>query len=95
MSNQMNKGDVVAAVALRAGVSQSDAAKCVDGLLELACDELAAGNSINLTGYMKISTVDRPARTGRNPQTGEPVDIAASTGVKIQPGAKLKAAAKG
>ncbi len=91
----MNKRDVVNAVAVRAGVSQGDAAKCIDSLLELACDEVAAGNSINLTGYMKISTVNRPARTGRNPQTGEAVSIAASTGVKIQAGAKLKAAAKG
>ena len=91
----MNKRDVVAAVALRAGVSQSDAAKCVDALLELACDEVAAGRDINLTGYLKISTVQRAARTGRNPQTGEAVDVPASTGVKLQAGARLKAAAKG
>ncbi len=91
----MNKRDVVSAVAVRAGVAQGDAAKVIDSLLELTCAELAAGNSINLTGYMKISTVDRPARTGRNPQTGEAVAIAASTGVKIQAGARLKEAAKG
>ncbi|MXW99087.1 MAG: hypothetical protein F4Y05_04025 [Acidimicrobiaceae bacterium] len=91
----MNKRDVVAAVALRAGVSQADAAKCIDGLLELACDELAAGGEINLTGYMKISTVQRAARTGRNPQTGEAVAVPASTGVKIQAGARLKSAARG
>ncbi len=91
----MNKRDVVAAVALRAGVSQSDAAKCIDGLMELACDELASGGDINLAGYLKISTVQRSARKGRNPQTGEAVDIPASTGVKLQAGAKLKAAARG
>jgi DNA-binding protein HU-beta len=91
----MNKRDVVAAVALRAGVSQTDAAKCIDGLMELACDELAAGGEINLTGYMKISTVQRAARTGRNPQTGEAVAVPAATGVKIQAGARLKAAARG
>ncbi|MDE0160954.1 MAG: HU family DNA-binding protein [Acidimicrobiaceae bacterium] len=91
----MNKRDVVAAVALRAGVSQTDAAKCIDGLMELACDELAAGGEVNLTGYMRISTVQRAARTARNPQTGEAVPVPASTGVKIQPGARLKAAARG
>lgn len=91
----MNKRDVVGAVALRAGMSQGDAARCIDALLELACDTVAAGGEINLTGYMKISTVQRAARTGRNPQTGEAVDVPASTGVKIQPGARLKAAAKG
>lgn len=91
----MNKRDVVAGVALRAGVSQTDAAKCIDALLELACDELAAGGDVNLAGYLKISTVRRAARTGRNPRTGESVPIPASTGVKIQPGARLKAAARG
>ena len=91
----MNKRDVVGAVALRASMSQADAAKCIDALLELACDEVARGGEINLTGYMKISTVQRAARTGRNPQTGEPVPVPASTGVKIQPGTRLKSAARG
>ena len=91
----MNKRDVVGAVALRAGFSQADAAKCIDALCDLACDQVAAGGEINLTGYMKISTVQRAARTGRNPQTGESVDVPASTGVKIQPGARLKSAARG
>ena len=91
----MNKREAIGAVALRAGVSQADAAKCIDALLELACDTVAAGDEINLTGYLKISTVQRPARTGRNPQTGESVAVAASTGVKIQAGARLKAAARG
>ena len=91
----MNKRDVVAEVAVRAGMSQADAAKCIDALLELACDQVAAGGDVNLTGYLKISTVQRAARTGRNPQTGESVNIPASTGVKVQPGARLKAAAKG
>lgn len=91
----MNKRDVVGAVALRAGMAQADAARCIDALLELACDTVAAGGEINLTGYMKISTVQRAARMGRNPQTGESVAVPASTGVKIQPGARLKAAARG
>ena len=91
----MNKRDVVGAVSLRAGVSQADAAKCIDALLELACDQVAAGGELNLSGYMKISTVQRAARMGRNPQTGESVPIQASTGVKIQPGARLKSAARG
>lgn len=90
----MNKAEVVGAIAERAGVTQSDAGKCLDALLELMCDEVSGGREVNLTGYMKVSTVQRSARTGRNPQTGETVQIAASTGVKIQPGARLKAAAK-
>ena len=69
--------------------------RCIDALLELACDEVANGGEINLTGYMKISTVQRAARMGRNPQTGESVSVPASTGVKIQAGARLKSAARG
>ena len=91
----MNKADVVVAVADRAGVSQQEARRCLDALLGLVCDQVAAGGEVNLTGYMRISAVTRQARTGRNLQTGEPVEVPARRGVKIQAGSKLKAAAKG
>ena len=91
----MNKAEAVVTVAARAGVSQRVASDCIDALLDIMCEQLAAGGEMNLTGYMKVSTVARAARLGRNPQTGEAVPIAASTGVKIQPGTRLKAAARG
>ncbi len=91
----MNKADVVAAVADRAGVTQQDARKCIDALLSVVCDQVAAGGEVNLTGHMRISTVQRRARTGRNLHTGEPVVVPARNGVKIQAGSRLKAAAQG
>ena len=91
----MNKADVVAAVAERADVSQHDARRCVDALLGLVCDQVANGGEVNLTGYMKIASVKRQPRTGRNLRTGETVTVPARTGVKIQAGSKLKAAARG
>ncbi len=89
----MNKTDVIVAVADRADVTQQDARKCVDALLDILCDQVAAGDEVNLTGYLKVSTVERQARTGRNPRTGEPTEVPARTAVKVQVGAKLKAAA--
>ena len=53
----MNRADVVVAVAERAGVSQQEARRCLDALLGLVCDQVAAGGEVNLTGYLKISTV--------------------------------------
>ena len=91
----MNKADVIVAVAERAGVSQYDARRCVDALLGLLCDQVAEGGEVNLTGYMKIAPVKRQPRTGRNLRTGETVAVPARTGVKIQAGSKLKAAAQG
>ena len=91
----MNRADVVVAVAERAGVSQQEARRCLDALLGLVCDQVAAGGEVNLTGYLKISTVTRQARTGRNLHTGEAVAVPARRGVKLQAGSKLKAAAAG
>ncbi len=91
----MNKAEVVVAVADRAGVSQQEARRCLDALLGLVCDQVAAGGEVNLAGYMKISAVDRRARTGRNLKTGEAVPVPARRGVKFQAGSKLKAAAAG
>ena len=89
----MNRADVVVAVADRAGVSQQEARRCLDALMELVCEQVAAGGEVNLTGYMKISTVTRKARSGRNLHTGETIQVPARRGVKLQAGSKLKAAA--
>ena len=57
--------------------------------------QLAAGNEVKFTGFGKFSTVARPAREGRNPQTGESMQIAAKTAAKFSPGAELKKAVNG
>jgi len=91
----MNKGDLVVEMAARSGVTQRDARQCLDAFLAIVCEQVADGGDVNVTGYMKFSRVERKARMGRNPRTGEPVSVPATKSVKIQPGAKLKAAAKG
>ena len=90
----MKKSELVNAMALRAGVSQADAERCLGAFLDTVCSEISGGGEVNVPGYMKISPVERAARTGRNPRTGEPVAVPASRGVKIQAGSKLKEAAK-
>lgn len=91
----MKKRELVNAMALRAGVSQADAERCLEAFLSTVCSEVAEGNEVNVTGYMKFSSVQRAARTGRNPRTGETIAVPASRAVKITAGAKLKDAVKG
>ena len=92
---QMNKSELVVAIADRSGVTQQQARGCLDAFLEIVCEEVSAGREVNVTGYMKFSQVKRKARMGRNPRTGELVPVPATTAVKFQPGTRLKAAGRG
>ena len=56
---------------------------------------LAKGDKLTIPGYLTVDRVARKARTARNPQTGAPIEIAATNAVKLSAGSKLKAAAKG
>ena len=91
----MNKGELIAAMADQSGVSQGQAGDCLDAFFDIVCNQVATGGEVNVTGYIKFAQVDRAARMGRNPQTGEAIHVPASKAVKIQAGSKLKAAAKG
>jgi DNA-binding protein HU-beta len=64
-------------------------------MIEEITAQLAAGNEVKFTGFEKFSTVARPARIGRSPQTGESIQIAAKTAAKFSPGAELKKAVNG
>ena len=88
----MNKSEFVAAIAKRSGSTQSDAAAFLDAALEEIQSTLAGGGEVAITGFGKFSTSKRAARTGRNPQTGEAIKIAAATLPKFSAGAVLKAA---
>ena len=90
----MNKGELVAAMADRSGVNQGQAGDCLDAFLGIICDQVRNGGEVNVTGYLKFAQVDRAARMGRNPQTGEAIHVPATKAVKITAGSKLKAAAK-
>lgn len=87
----MNKSEFVAAIASRTGGTQADAARFLDAMIEEVQSTLAKGGEVSITGFGKFATTKRAARTGRNPQTGEAIKIAASTLPKFTAGAVLKA----
>lgn len=88
----MNKHDFVKAIAEKTDFTQKDVTTVLDGYMSVVTDALAAGDSIKLTGFGTFGTVSRAARTGRNPQTGEVIEIPASRAVKFKAGKTLKTA---
>ncbi|KAA1373666.1 HU family DNA-binding protein [Aeromicrobium fastidiosum] len=86
----MNKNELIAHVADKTGSSKADAGAALDAVLDGIADQLAEGNQVVLAGFGTFETRDRAARTGRNPQTGESIDIAASTSAAFKPAAALK-----
>lgn len=91
----MNKSELIDAIAASTGLTKTDAGKALDGVTEAITDALAQGDDVTLVGFGSFSVGKREARTGRNPQTGETIQIAASKVAKFSAGAKLKAAVNG
>ncbi len=90
----MTKSEFVDQVAERAGLSKKDAGEAVDAVLSTIEDTLKRGGDVVFSGFGKFSVASRGAREGRNPATGEKIQIAASTVPKFTPGAALKKAVK-
>jgi len=88
----MTKNDLIDKAAEAAGITKSDAGKAVDSVISAITDALKSGDEVSLPGFGKFSVGERPAREGRNPSTGEPMQIAASKSVKFKAGSQLKAA---
>ena len=86
----MNKGELIDAVAGSAGLSRADATKAVDAVLDSVTGALQSGGSVSLVGFGTFSVKSRAARTGRNPRTGEPIQIAASKVPGFKAGKALK-----
>ena len=86
----MNKGELIDAVAASAGLSRADATKAVDAVLETVTGTLAGGNSVSLVGFGTFSVKARAARMGRNPRTGEAIQIKASNVPGFKAGKALK-----
>ncbi|MBT3700085.1 MAG: HU family DNA-binding protein [Alphaproteobacteria bacterium] len=86
----MNKNDLVASVAEAADISKADAAKAVDATFESVAAELSGGGEVRLVGFGTFSVADRRASTGRNPRTGESIQIPASKQPKFKAGKALK-----
>ena len=86
----MNKTELIAAVAANANLTKKDAEKAVNAVLEAITAELVKGEKVSLAGFGIFETKQRQARTGRNPLTGETVQIAASNVPAFKPGKAMK-----
>jgi DNA-binding protein HU-beta len=86
----VNKNDLVASVANSADLSKAAAAKAVDSVFDAITASLKTGTEIRLVGFGTFSVARRKASRGRNPRTGEPIDIPASNQPKFKAGKALK-----
>lgn len=86
----MNKNDLIAAVAERTDLSKADATKAVEGVFETITSALKSGDEVRLIGFGTFTVSRRAASEGRNPRTGETINIPASNQPKFKPGKVLK-----
>ncbi|WP_203249853.1 HU family DNA-binding protein [Cysteiniphilum marinum] len=89
-----NKGEFEAMVAEKSGLTKVDAKKAVDAFIASVTDIVKNGDAVSFTGFGKFEVAERAAREGRNPKTGEKMQIAASKTPKFSAGKLLKEAAK-
>ncbi len=85
----MNKQELVSAIAEKAGLTKADADKAVNAFVDTVKGAMAKGESIQLIGFGTFSVSERSARTGRNPQTGKEIQIAAKKIAKFKAGKAL------
>ncbi len=86
----MTKNDLADKVAERTGLAASEARQALEAVIDAVADELAAGGEVALAGFGKFSVSHRAARQGRNPATGETINIAASKAAKFSAASALK-----
>ncbi len=86
----MNKAELIDAIAAEAGLSKADAKKALDAFVSATGNALKSGDRLSLVGFGSFSVSKREARTGRNPQTGKEIQIAAKNVVKFKAGADLE-----
>ena len=90
----LNRTEFVAAVAAESGQSQVVVSGVVDAMFAVLATSVGEGTKVSIPGWLSVERSHRAARAGRNPQTGEAIQIKASYGVKLAAGSKLKAAVK-
>ncbi|WP_402469830.1 HU family DNA-binding protein [Isoptericola aurantiacus] len=88
----LNKSELASAIAAKADLTKSDAESALNALQEVLIESLGKGEAVKVTGLLSVERVERAARTGRNPRTGEEIQIPAGYGVKISAGSLLKKA---
>ncbi len=86
----MNKNDLIATVSSSSGLSKTDTAKAVDSVFDAIGSSLKGGQEVRLVGFGTFSVARRAATQGRNPRTGEKIQIAASNQPKFKAGKGLK-----
>ena len=86
----MNKAELIAVAAEKAGLSKKDCEKAVNAALDAITEALAAGDKVQLVGFGAFEVKERAARVGRNPQTKQEIEIPASRDPKFKAGKALK-----
>ncbi|MGM0594356.1 MAG: HU family DNA-binding protein [Pseudomonadota bacterium] len=86
----MNKSEMIDAIAAGADISKAAAGRALDSMIEAVTDSLKKGDTVNLIGFGTFMIRERAARTGRNPRTGETINIAASKNPSFKAGKALK-----
>jgi len=88
----LNKTELVSAVAEKTGLTKKDSEKAVGALFEVVTETLSTGERVQVVGFGTFEVRDRAARKGRNPQTGEVIDIAAAKVPAFKAGKALREA---
>ena len=91
----MNKSELTSAIADRSGQPPSAVTAVLDAFEAVVTDAVKGGDKVALTGFLTFEKAERAARTGRNPATGESIDIAAATVPKVKVGKAFKDAVGG
>ncbi|QQD19892.1 HU family DNA-binding protein [Spongiibacter nanhainus] len=86
----MNKSELIDAIAESADLSKASAGRALDAAVDAITNALKADDTVSLVGFGTFSVKERAARTGRNPQTGEPIEIAAAKIPSFKAGKALK-----
>ena len=85
----MNKTELIAAMAEKAGMTKVDAGKALNAYVDVVKEQLAKGGRVTLVGFGTFGVTERPARVGRNPRTGAKIKIAAKNSAKFKAGKGL------
>ena len=88
----MNKAQLIDEIAAEANLTKADAKRALDAFVKSTTNALKKGNRVALVGFGSFSVAKRNARTGRNPQTGKPITIAAKKVIKFKAGSELAGA---
>jgi DNA-binding protein HU-beta len=91
----VNKAELVEAIVAESGATKNTVAEVLKALEDVVVSNVSRGEKIVLSGFLSFERVERKARTARNPQTGEPIQVKASRAPKVSIGSTFKKAVKG